>query len=132
MLKLNQKENFAQLWPGILTAKGSLTKILDEQLYKKTRRGAKELRLLYPWRMANESFKKQEKDAPRYLEGVLALSASKIKNSQQTQQAPKGEHQEGRGEQAGSPAQTLLTVAGETRWTFHEALRRSTHRESKR
>ena len=60
-----------QFWAGTLTVKGSLAKILDEQLRKMTRRGTPELRLLYRWLMTGDSFRQREKDVPSYLDGVL-------------------------------------------------------------
>ena len=62
-IRLNKKENLAQFWSGTLTVKGSLTRVLVEQLNKMTKIGTKELRLLYP--MAHDRRKLQEARAGR-------------------------------------------------------------------
>ena len=107
-LRLHKKDNLVQFWAVKLKVRGSLFKILGEQLRKMTRRGAAEFRLLYPWLMTDNSLKRREKDVSGYLDGVVLLSATKIKTSAAAPVGPVASAKTSRGEQGGDALEILL------------------------
>ena len=95
-----------------------------------SKRGTKEFWLLYPWLMTDEGFKKREQDVPGYLDAVYILASEEVKHSD----APPSDPAEGPKRDGGNKAATQFrhcsTTLDETQGTFHEALRKSKHKEN--
>ena len=128
--RIRKTGDLVQFWRGSLTVRGSLTRVLDEQFEKMTRRGTKEFRLLYPWLMTDEDFRKREHDVPGYLDGVYILKVSPVNHANAQPRDPlEGPKRDG-GNKVAIQYRYCSTTLDETQETFHEALRKANHREN--